>query len=230
MKVENNYPYKILYVEDENATRKNYVMYLNMFFDEVYEACDGEEGYAIYKEKRPDILIIDINIPKLDGISLLKKIRENDFTSKAIMLTAHTDKQFLLDAAALKLTKYLVKPVSRKDFVDTLKIAIKELETYNISPIKKIDLKDNFSWDIELKDLKHHITSVDLTNRERSLLDLLFSRKNRVFTYDDIFGYVWEYEENISLNSLKNMIKRLRKKLPEDTIINIFNEGYKINF
>ena len=51
-----------------------------------------------------------------------------------------------------------------------------------------------------------------------------------VFTYDEISDYVWGYDDSIPLNGLKNIVKRLRKKLPEDTILNIFNEGYKINF
>lgn len=228
--MEDIYPYKILFVEDEEATRKNYVTYLKMLFSEVYEAGDGEKAYELYKEKKPDIMIIDINIPKLNGLELLKKIRENDYTTKAIMLTAHTDKSFLLDAVSLNLTKYLVKPVSRKDLKEALNFTINQLLQYNVSSINKIDLPQNYSWDIELKELKQHNKTIELTQKERSLLELLFSHKNRVFSYNEIFDYVWEYEESISINSLKNMVKRLRKKLPEDTIVNLFNEGYKINF
>lgn len=224
------YPYKILFVEDEDATRKNYVAYLRMLFCDVFEADNGEEAYKIYQEKKPDIMIIDINIPKLNGLDLLKKIREKDHKTKAIMLTAHTDTNFLLDAAALKLIKYLVKPISRKDLQEVLELTIKELKDYAILSIKKIDLPQHYYWDIALKDLRQHNCLVKLTNKERTLLSLLFSHKNRVFTYNEIFEYLWEYEEEISLNGLKNIVKRLRKKLPDDTIINVFNEGYKINF
>jgi DNA-binding response OmpR family regulator len=146
------------------------------------------------------------------------------------MLTAHTDKSFLIDAISLKLTKYLVKPVSRKDLKEAIELTINELLKYNISPIKKIDLHNNFSWDIELRELKQYNNIIELTNKERKLLELLFSHKNRIFTYDEIFDFVWDYEEISSINSLKNMVKRLRKKLPKDTILNIFNEGYKIHF
>ena len=96
--------------------------------------------------------------------------------------------------------------------------------------IQKIELSDNYSWNMELKELKHHNHIIELTNKERTLLELLFSHRNRVFTYEEIFEYVWGYDESITLNGLKNMIKRLRKKFPENTILNIFNEGYKINF
>lgn len=228
--MQNLYPYKILFIEDEEATRVNYVSYLKTLFCEVYEADDGEKAYKLYKEKKPDIMIVDINIPKISGLELLKKIRESDHKTKAIMLTAHTKKNFLLDAASLKLTKYLVKPISRKELKDALDLTISELSTYSILDIKKIDLPENHFWNSGLKELKHHNSLVELTSKERSLLELLFSHKNRVFTYDEIFEFVWDYEDDVSINSLKNMIKRLRKKLPQNLIVNIFNEGYRANF
>lgn len=228
--MESIYPYKILFVEDEQSIRENYVTYLKMFFSEVYEAEDGEKAYDIYKQKKPDIMIVDINIPKLSGLELLRKIRENDYNTKAIVLTAHTDKTFLLEATSLKLTRYLVKPVSRKDLKEALKDTIDELLKYNILPIQKINLTGDYSWDFQLNELKHHNKNVELTNKEKIFLKLLFSHKNRVFTYDEIFEYIWQYEDSISIDGLKNMVKRLRKKLPENTILNVFNEGYKVDF
>jgi DNA-binding response OmpR family regulator len=224
------YPFKILFVEDEQAIRENYTTYLKMFFAEVFEAEDGEKAYELYKLKKPDIMIVDINIPKISGLELLKKIREYDYNTKAIILTAHTDKTFLMDAVSLKLTRYLVKPVSRKDLKEALEATVNELLKYNISPIQKIDLSEKYSWDFNLKELKYYNGIIELTIKEKTFLNLLISHRNRVFTYSEIFEHVWEYEESISINGLKNMVKRLRKKLPENTILNIFNEGYKINF
>jgi len=126
--MKQNYPFKILFVEDEKAIRDNYIQYLKIFFSEVYEAEDGDKAYQIYNEKKPDIIILDINIPKLNGLDLLKKIRENDYITKVIMLTAHTDKKFLLDASSLQLTRYLVKPVSRKNLKEALEHSIEELQ------------------------------------------------------------------------------------------------------
>ncbi len=125
--MEELYPYKILFVEDEKATRENYVLYLKMLFNEVYEAKDGEEAYQLYKDKKPDIMIIDINIPKLNGLELLKKIRVNDYSTKAIMLTAHSEQKFLLKAVSLQVTRYLVKPVSRKELKEALNASLNEL-------------------------------------------------------------------------------------------------------
>ena len=225
----NIYPYKILFVEDEKAIRENYVTYLKMFFSEVFEAENGEKAYELYKLKKPDIMIVDINIPKLNGLELLEKIREHDYNTKAIVLTAHTDKSFLLKATSLKLTKYLVKPVSRKDLEETLEITVNELLKYKTTTIKNVKLSDNYNWNIELKELRHYDNLIVLTNKERIFLELLFSHKSRVFNYNEIFEFVWAEEEQNSINGLKNLVRRLRKKMPKDTILNIFNEGYKIN-
>jgi two-component system, OmpR family, response regulator VanR len=221
-------PFKVLYVEDEKETRENYVIYLKTFFSEVYEAEDGENGYQLYKEKNPHIMIIDINLPKMNGLELLKKIREKDHTTKAIMLTAHTDKQFLLDAAVLKLTKYLVKPVSRKDLKGALKTTIDELENYKITSVKKISINADCYWDVVQKEFICLGKAVELTAKEKKLLELLLSQENKLFTYDEIFDYFWQ-EDSFTLNSLKNLVKRLRKKIPYDCINNVFNEGYKIS-
>lgn len=223
------YPYKILFIEDEKVTRENYVIYLQTLFREVYAAADGEEGYDLYKVKKPDIMIVDINLPKMNGLELLKKIRQSDQNTKAIMLTAHTDKTFLLEAASLKLTKYLVKPVNRKDLKKALQETIDELLTYGTFTLRKIELADHYSWNIERKELFYYNNVVELTSKEKKLLELLFSKQNKIFSYNEIFEYFWE-DDTFTLNSLKNIVKRVRKKLPADTIINVFNEGYKINF
>lgn len=149
--------------------------------------------------------------------------------TKAIVMTAHSDNSFLFEAVTLKLTKYLVKPVNRKDLKDALELVIDELLNFDIQSIQKIELPEKYSWDLTIKELKHYNKIVDLTNKEKLFLDLLLSKKNKVFTYDDIFEYVWNFEDEINLNGLKNLVKRLRKKVPENLILNVFNEGYKIN-
>lgn len=224
------YPYKILIVEDEDLLRKNYVEYLQMNFNDVIEAKDGEEALKLYYEYKPNILIIDINLPKISGLKLLEIIRENDIETKAIILTAHVDKDFLLRAASLKLIKYLEKPVNRRNLKEAIKIAITEILTYSIKNVKILQLSESLSWNNELKELTDENNIIELTSKEKLLLELLISHPNRVFSYDEIFFHVWNnYNEEANFNALKNLIRRIRKKIPYDLIQNIFNEGYKIN-
>ena len=222
------YPYSLLFVEDEIAIRQNYVSYLKLHFQNVYEAENGIEAYNIYKEKKPDIMIVDINIPMMNGLELLEKIRLNDQEIKAIMLTAHTDTDFLLQAASLKLNKYLIKPIARQELKNVLQETVKEIQNYRIEKIDKIEFKDGFSWDIKLNILSQYNTQIQLTSKEQKLLRLLCSKTNMTFTYDQISEEVWGYDSVGSVDSIKSLIKTLRKKLPKDSISNIFGIGFKI--
>lgn len=121
------YPYKILFIEDENNIRNNYVQYLNLYFDEVFQASDGLEAYEIYKEKEPHIMIIDINLPKLSGIDLLKSIREKDSKTEVIILSAHSEKEIIQELESLSISTYLVKPVNRKDLKSALSLVTSQL-------------------------------------------------------------------------------------------------------
>ena len=222
------YPYKILFVEDEEATRKNYVTYLKMLFVDVFEAEDGEEAYKIYKEKKPDIMIIDINIPKLNGLELLGKIRLKDQQTKALMLTAHTDTDFLLSAASLKLTNYLVKPVSRKALKSAIEEVIAELSQFEVLSRKTIFLQEDYYWDVDKEELVKHNKSITLTKKEKKVLQCLLSTVNRTFTSEEIVLFAWENFDEGNDNTLKQIIKKLRLKLPRDTIENVFGVGYRL--
>ncbi len=222
------YPYKVLFVEDEKLIRQNYVSYLKMFFYEVYEAEDGEVGYKLYKEKKPDIIIVDINIPKLNGLELMKKIRQDDHNTKAIMLTAHADEEFLLEAASLKLVKYLKKPIARKELHETLLLSIKELQQYEVRLINHVELERGLIWEYDSKKLVHFKDEIALTPKERSFLELLCKNTNQTVEYDQISEHVWGYNEVGSVDSIKSLVKKLRRKLPNNFIENVFATGYKI--
>jgi DNA-binding response OmpR family regulator len=222
------YPYSLLFVEDEVEVRKNYAEYLRRYFQEVYEVGDAQEAYKVYKEKHPSILVIDVNLPGESGINFLKRVREYDMAVKAIMLTAMSDVQTLLSVSDLKLTKYLVKPISRQELHDALELAIEEMNRYSISANDLVMMRDGYHWDKRLKKLYKDNIEQSLTNKEVALLSVLFSNTNQVHSSEDIIFELWYDIDSNKLNSLKTIIKKLRKKLPEDTIKNVFGVGYRI--
>ena len=134
-------PYNVLFIEDEKDIRDNYIKYLKRHFLNVYEAVDGEDGYSVYKDKKPEIIIVDINLPKLNGLDLVKKVRQEDQTVKVIILTAYSDTKYLLDASELKLVKYLVKPITRSELKSALDIAVEEFSIFDVVSKKTINLK-----------------------------------------------------------------------------------------
>ncbi len=219
--------YSILFVEDEKEIRDNYARYLRRHFLNVYEAVDGEEGYDIYKNKQPDIMIVDINLPKLNGLDLVKKIRENDQNTKVIMLTAYSNTNYLFDAMELKLVKYLIKPITRSELKEALDLAVVEYLKFEIISKKIINLRDGFTWDCEQEIIFCNGIEILLTNKEKRIIKLLFSNHNIIFSYDEIIDEVWGEVEEDKLDPLKTIIKNIRKKLPKDTIKNIFGIGYK---
>jgi len=226
---DNQYGYSILFVEDEIELRKNYVEYLEMIFESVYQAEDGIEAYELYKEKKPDILIVDINIPKLNGLELLEKIRQHDHTTKAIVLTAHQDKDFLLKAASLKLTDYLVKPISREALQQSLDKVINELRDFATISIKNQIFNDGYMWDYDNRELTCNGNIITLTHKEKMLFMLFMSNLNSVLSVDTILYSVWNDNLEANADALKTLLKNLRRKLPRGMIKNVHGVGYKID-
>jgi two-component system, OmpR family, response regulator VanR len=217
--------YTILYIEDDEGVRTINSRFLNRMFNELYEAKDGQEGYELYKKYHPDIILTDIKMPKLDGISLSKKIREKDKTTKIIISTAFSEKSYLLDAIELNLEKYIIKPLTSRNLMPALIKAVDSLEKQKDF---KIFLDENFYFDNNTSLFYFENKVIDLTKKELLFLKLLTLNKNRVVSYEEIEQNIWE-DEYMSLNSLRTSIGFLRKKIPFNCIKNISNMGYKLN-
>jgi len=220
--------YSILYVEDDTAVRENYVAYLKRFYEDVYEAQNAEDAYKIYQAHKPNILVIDINLPGKSGIEFLRDIRKYDHATKAIMLTAMSDIDTLVFASELKLTKYLIKPISRGELKDVLEMAVDEIINYTTYANRVVHLQENSYWDQDKEKLIVGGNEIFLTRKERELLSLLFQNINIVVKSEDIIYELWYDYDSSKASSLKTLVKTLRKKLPENFIKNVFGIGYKI--
>jgi two-component system, OmpR family, response regulator VanR len=106
--------YSVLYAEDDPNVQKNMVEFLEQIFKEVHVAKDGLEAHKLYQKKHPDLFITDIKMPYMDGIALVKKIRETDSEIKIIMLTAYSDVELMLEVINLDLLCYTVKPITER--------------------------------------------------------------------------------------------------------------------
>lgn len=221
----------ILYAEDEEQTRLNYTTYLNRLFKEVYSVSNGEEALKQYEKNRPDILLLDINMPKINGLEVAKSIRQKDKKTRIIILTAHLEQDKLLFAAELNLTKYLPKPISRSELKNALNDAVSQLQELK-QDLDLIILEEGYVWNKNSKKLKAHDSDIKLTKYEILLLELLGSAVNRIFTLDEISLHLWSDVEDLETNTtkLKDIIKRIRKKLPKNAIENVYGAGYKLNF
>ncbi len=220
----------ILYAEDEELTRVNYAKYLRRFFKEVYEAKDGDEAYSIYLEKKPEILLLDIDMPKLDGLEVAKKIRQSDKISRIIMLTAIKDTDKLIFATELNLTKYLPKPIQREELKNALKLSVQQFYEINVKIDEFIAISSDLKWSIEKNELFFENEAIKLTKYEIRFFKLLLTNVNQFFSQEKIITFVWGEDALLDYNPsrLKNLVKRVRKKLPQNCITNLYSLGYKI--
>ena len=215
----------ILYAEDNLLVQKNIREYLESYFSLVYVASNGNEALALYKDYHPDVLLLDINLPYLSGLELAKEIRKKDKTIKILMLTAYSKKEQLLLATELKLTKYLIKPITPKIFKETMKVLSEELQSNSSS---FVNLSKTCVWDKKLEQLRVDDRIISLSEKEHRLLKFLFLNKGKAVSYEDIMVEVWEdsFEKNISIDSVKNQVSHLRKKLPRSCIDSVYGKGY----
>ncbi len=221
------YDIKLLYAEDEQELRDIMIDVLSLEVKNIFVAKDGEEAYKLYKEKRPDIILADINMPKMNGIDLIKKIRETDHSTKVIMLTAHSEVEILLEATELHLTKYLTKPIKGDELFEALTKAANEIGKFKVANRSLLELKDDYSWDFQENILLKSGEEIHLTPTEKKILNMLFSNANITITYDMLMEEAWDNFDGYSIDTIKTMIKNIRKKLPKDTISNVYGTGFK---
>jgi len=225
-----NNTYSILYAEDEDSVRENYVLYLENYFNKIYEAKNGLEALRIYKDKKPDILLLDITMPQLNGLEVIKKIRQTDETTPIIILSAHSHKEFLFEAIKLNLVDYLIKPINRNEFKNLMVRSIERLSDLNSNQKEKVIITNNCYWDARSRILFYKEKIVDITKNERILFELLLNNKNKIVKPDQISSYVWNLDSQINDASIRNLVKRLRKKLPVDIIDSIYGSGYVLSY
>ena len=175
--------FSLLYAEDDQTVRDGYLLYFSKFFDNVYGAKDGKEAWDIYKQERPSVIILDINMPKISGLDVAHMIREIDDDCKIIMFTAYSDLEKLLAAIKLNLTEYLIKPAKR---LDLEKILLRTIDELNGKTNNLVKLKYGYSWDINSNKLFKRNKEINLTKKEISLFNLLSSDLNGSFSNEII--------------------------------------------
>lgn len=226
MKIEKIKDISILLSEDETELRESLSEYLQIFFNRVYTASCGNEAYDIYKQKKPNIILTDINMPNLDGLEMIAKIRKDDKETKIIVISAHSDQEKLLKAIKLHLEAYLMKPIK----TDALKNILFDTVELIRKTAHRAYVNETTYWNYETSTLWENSKEIKLRKMETLLLKLLFSEPNRPFSAEEIFKYLHEAKEEkeFSSHAVTSLMKRLRTKLPENTIHNIYGLGYKV--
>jgi len=220
--------YKLLYAEDEVTTRKNHVEYLRSRYNfSIIQANDGLEALKLYEEHQPDIVLTDITMPNMDGLTFVKKLREISQHTKVIVITAHSGQEQLLQALDLSVINYLIKPLNRTKLCSAIDVALETL------PAKEENLffylsKQSY-YDKSRSKLITENEEVKLSKSEQLLLALLCENTHAQVDAYDIFVHIWsDSDKEFSAESVRTLVKKLRRKLPEGVLENVYGGFYKI--
>lgn len=213
--------YKVLYAEDDEGVRKNVSEMLSLMFSEVVLAKDGMQAYELFQARHFDLIITDIKMPHLSGIELAKKVRKENKNIEIIVISAHTEVDYMLEAVELGLIRYIVKPITETKLIDALEkfLATQEDENQHI-------IEEGWVYDSLEKVIFNENEKFELTKKEAKFLEMLLKKKS-VLSYEEIETSLWG-DEYMSLNALRLMIKNFRKKLPQGALKNIQGFGYKL--
>ncbi len=210
----------VLYIEDEESIRGAVTELIAEHFSYFYTASSAKEGYAIYQEKKVDIIITDIEMGGMSGLELLEKIRQENSKIHLVVMSAHTKIEYLLEAIPFKLEQYVVKPLNSKkvrELLSTLNDAFSDTNRVALSSTVMLD-KERSVVCVEGEEKA-------LTSKEVGILGILSDKK--VITYDEI-ERLWG-EEVASDNAIRSCIKKLRKKLPDKFLKTRSGWGYYID-
>jgi len=215
----------ILYVEDEESLVENYAPFLKEHCHALYIANDGAEAYRKYREHKPNIILLDMYIPKMSGVELAKKIRDSDSSTVLIAFTGYSDRQILMELIDLSFLSYLVKPVSRSKLIESLVKAAQKINNGQL-----VHLPFNCSWDSKSKSLFYNDKQISLTKRETKFFDLIVMKQGVPSSDEEIILHVWsdKYDKNITNTSIRTLVKNLRKKVPQGLIKSQYGLGYKL--
>jgi|GEM_PF-207136 len=228
--------YDILYVEDEPNSRMDIGQLFKDLFHRVDFASNGHEGLSKYLDyndennKCYDIVITDLEMPIMDGMELCKNIHQLHKEQKIIVLSAHDESEYLIELINLGIDGFLQKPFQKNKTLDILLHMCEDLDL-ELKAKTQVKLNNGFIWNCESRMLLHEGEEISLCASETSLLDLLITNRNVTFSVDDIFNVVYNdyFEKDLSIDSVKSLLKRIRKKVPSNLIKNIYGEGYRIN-
>jgi two-component system, OmpR family, response regulator len=215
---------KILLLEDELMLRSSIEEYLEALGHKVIAFGNGEEAYEAIKKDAFDLLLLDINIPKMSGLSLLKALNEIEHAFPTIFISANVDIDDISQAFELGASDYLKKPFHLKELglrIDKIK---KESAIKNL---KHIILNSKYVFSKEEQMLFYNNNVQVLTKKQLQIVTLLSENMGVVVDFEKFRTYVWN-DEPIDNASIRAEISRFRKLLKEDFIINLKGVGYKI--
>ena len=205
---------KVLVIDDEPGVRELISEALSISEITAVQAADGLEALSFLRRERFDLLILDINMPKLDGLALLEKLRTEGMSIPVLMLSARADKADINQGLRTGADDYLTKPFSIEELVLRVK-AIMRRSKGEVAEVKVLTCGP-ISMDFSKYSVKFNDQAVDLSSTEFKLLEQLILNRGNVVTKETLLSEVWEIDFKSSSTVVDTYISYLRKKLHID--------------
>ncbi len=224
---------RILIVEDDVAILRGLKDNLEYESYEVMTATDGEQGYCLIQEKKPDLIILDLMLPKMSGYELCRKVRKDGITTPILMLTARGEEVDRVLGLDLGADDYVTKPFSVPELLARIRAIIRRVHQAKTGDLPS-DLRfGDVVIDFKCFEARKDEKVLDLSRKEYGVLRLLAARAGEVVTRDELLDEVWGYDQYPTTRTVDNHISLLRTKLEDDPsnphhLITVHGVGYKL--
>ena len=221
---------RILVVEDDPAILRGLADNLKFESHEVLTAADGETGYPLIQEKKPELIILDLMLPKLSGYEICRKVRGEGLTTPILMLTARGEEADRVLGLDLGADDYVTKPFSVRELMARVRALLRRAHPPRALPD---ELRfDDVEVDFRRYEARKGEKALEMTRKEFGVLRLLAARAGEVVSRDDLLNEVWGYENYPTTRTVDNHIALLRSKLEPDPsqprhLLTVHGVGYK---
>jgi two-component system, OmpR family, response regulator VicR len=223
---------RVLVVEDEPSVSNLLAYNLRKARYEVQIASDGRQALQLTRDLMPDLIVLDLMLPEIDGLDVCREIRRKSDVP-IIILTAQGEEIDRVVGLELGADDYICKPFSVRELLARIKAVLRRTATVPSSPDTTISGPGQLWLDIERREARVLSNLLELSKLEFDLLHLLLTHPGRVFTREDLLEQVWGYDFAGDTRAVDSSIKRLRTKLrstdpPADFIVAVRGIGYKL--
>lgn len=210
----------VLYVDDDEEACESIGTILKYYFNNIYIAKNGFEALEVYKKKSCNVLLVDYDMPIMNGYEFLKEVRKENSSIPAVIISSYDDKDKLFNAIKLELVEYLLKPFEHSELKKLFKNILDWMEKKSLL---EFNLSENSIYSFTTKQIINNKKNITLTSSEYKILEYLLFNENRLIPYDTLIDL---NSEESNQKSLVSQIYKIKKKIGSDIIKNVKNEGY----